>query len=215
VTKLKDPLFLLITVHQVTLEKKKLGASSYYIIVKLEDQEQKTKPIKCIDLLVGQYRCQHPKIDDLTQEPQGCERHHLISNGEEKFIDTAPINCYTAPKIICEGGIYNETLDGYIFEKRTSCRWTNGKYYRTTLVLSLFLGVFGIDRIYLGYYVSGLLKLFTCGFMLVGTLVDFLLIALQVLTPADGSHYIIDYYGPRLLWTEFNENRTYLKPQNY
>jgi hypothetical protein len=41
------------------------------------------------------------------------------------------------------------------------------------------------------------------------------LIALQVLTPADGSHYIIDYYGPRILWTEFNENRTYLKPQNY
>ena len=36
------------------------------------------------------------------------------------------------------------------------------------------LGIFGIDRIYLGYYVSGLLKLFTCGFMLVGALVDFL-----------------------------------------
>lgn len=36
------------------------------------------------------------------------------------------------------------------------------------------LGVFGIDRIYLGYYVSGLLKLFTCGFMVVGALVDFL-----------------------------------------
>jgi len=103
---------------------------------------EKSKPvnIKCIDLLVGQYRCQHPKIDDLTQEPQGCERRP-ISNGEEKFIDTAPINCYTAPKIICEGGTYNETIDGYFFKKSTSCRWTNGKYYRTTLALSLFLGI--------------------------------------------------------------------------
>ncbi|CAF0727835.1 unnamed protein product [Rotaria sordida] len=176
---------------------------------------QKILNTKCIDLLVGQYRCQHPKIDDQTQEPQGCERHHFVLNGEEKFNDTAPIICYTAPKITCQGGIYNETIDGYVFEKRKSCRWTNGKYYRTTLILSLFLGIFGIDRIYLGYYVSGLLKLFTCGFMLVGALVDFLLIALQVLTPADGSHYIIDYYGPRILWTEFNENRTYLKPQTY
>jgi hypothetical protein len=104
-------------------------------------EQQKIKNIKCIDLLVGQYRCQQPKINDLTQEPQGCERHHLLLNGEEKFIDTAPINCYSAPKIICEGGIYNETLDGYVFEKRTSCRWTNGKYYRTTLALSLFLGI--------------------------------------------------------------------------
>jgi hypothetical protein len=104
-------------------------------------EQQKPKNTKCIDLLVGQYRCQHPKIDDLTQEPQGCERHQLKSDGEEKFIDSAPINCYTAPKIICEGGIYNETLDGYIFEKRTPCRWTNGKYYRTTLALSLFLGI--------------------------------------------------------------------------
>ncbi|CAF3420363.1 unnamed protein product [Rotaria sp. Silwood1] len=102
-------------------------------------ERQKSINIKCSDLLVGQYRCQQPKIDDQTQEPQSCERHHLILNGEEKFIDTAPISCYTAPKIICDGGIYNETIDGYIFEKRTSCRWTNGKYYRTTLILSLFL----------------------------------------------------------------------------
>lgn len=102
---------------------------------------QKPINIKCRDLLVGQYRCQHPKIDDTTQEPQGCERRHIILNDEEKFIDTAPISCYTAPKIVCEGGIYNETLDGYVFEKNISCRWTNGKYYRTTLALSLFLGI--------------------------------------------------------------------------
>ncbi|CAM4778416.1 unnamed protein product [Rotaria magnacalcarata] len=192
---------------------------SLFLIINLFDlsieKEQKQINIKCADLLVGQYRCQHTKIDEKTQEPIGCERHFFLLNGEEKYIDTAPISCYTAPKIICQGGIYNETLDGYIFERRKSCRWTNGKYYRTTLILSLFLGIFGIDRIYLGYYVSGLLKLFTCGFMFVGALVDFLLIALQVLIPADGSHYIVDYYGPRILWTEFNENRTYLKPQNY
>ncbi|CAF1069044.1 unnamed protein product [Adineta ricciae] len=178
-------------------------------------EQEQTKRLKCSDLLLGQYRCQHPTIDESTQEPRGCKRYNYTWNDEVKFVDMAPIQCYTAPGIVCDGGVYNDTLDGYVFERNTSCRWTNGKYYRTTLALSLFLGVFGIDRLYLGYYVTGLLKLFTCGFMLVGALVDFLLIALQVLTPADGSHYIIDYYGPRLLWTEFNETRTYLKPQHY
>ena len=151
------------------------------------------KTVDCGNLLVGQYRCQQPTIDDRTQEPLGCERVYVKLDGEEQFIDTAPISCHAAPRIKCTGGTYNATLDVYVFEKRTPCRWTNGKYYRTTLLLSLFLGmrsshghfpyalfslcrlgIFGIDRIYLGYYVSGLLKLFTCGFMLVGALVDFL-----------------------------------------
>lgn len=118
--------------------------SLLFIFINLIDfsltEKSKTINIKCIDLLVGQYRCQHPIIDHLTQEPQGCERHHIISNDEDKYLDTAPINCYSAPKIKCTGGIYNDTLDGYVFEKRTPCRWTNGKHYRTTLALSLFLG---------------------------------------------------------------------------
>jgi hypothetical protein len=148
--------------------------------------------VKCHDLLIGQYLCERPNIDRVTQEPEGCERKYAIIDGEETYEDTAPIHCHAASRIICEDGIYNESLNAYEFERRTACRWTNGKYYRTTLFLSLFLGtifsysiihmpltrlssgIFGIDRIYLGYYVSGLLKLFTCGFMLVGALVDFL-----------------------------------------
>jgi hypothetical protein len=119
--------------------------SLFFCIINLIDlsisEKQKAIKIKCADLHVGQYRCQHPKIDDLTQEPQGCERQYILSNEGEKYDDSAPVSCYTAPKIICEGGIYNETLDGHVFNKRIPCRWTNGKYYRTTLALSLFLGI--------------------------------------------------------------------------
>jgi TM2 domain-containing membrane protein YozV len=161
-------------------------------------EKSKSRKIKCADLLVGQYRCQSPKIDNLTQEPQDCERRHSISHAVDTFIDTAtgPINYYTAPKIKYEGGIYTETIDGYTFEKDTPCRWTNRKYYRSTVALSLFLGVFDIDRVYLGYYVNGLLKLFTYGFILADALVDFLLIALQIL--AFGCWFTV-YNG--LLWT--------------
>jgi hypothetical protein len=104
-------------------------------------EEAKARSSKCTDLLVGQYRCEHPNIDELTQEPQGCKRYNYTINGEQKFIDAAPIDCCAAPRIICDGGVYNETLDAYTFQRNTSCRWTNGKYYRTTLALSLFLGM--------------------------------------------------------------------------
>lgn len=64
--------------------------------------------------------------------------------------------------------------------------------------MSIFLGMFGIDRFYLGYPAIGLLKFCTFGFMFLGQLVDVILIATQMVGPADGSAYIISYYGPVL-----------------
>ena len=58
------------------------------------------------------------------------------------------------------------------------CR--NGYSYRTTLLLSIFLGMLGVDRIYLGYYALGLLKFCTMGLLFVGHFVDVILIATQV-----------------------------------
>lgn len=74
----------------------------------------------------------------------------------------------------------------------------NGYHFDTALLLSIFLGMFGIDRFYLGYPAIGLLKFCTFGFMFLGQLVDVILIATQMVGPADGSAYIISYYGPVL-----------------
>ena len=57
------------------------------------------------------------------------------------------------------------------------------------------LGMFGVDRFYLGYPAMGLLKFSTLGFFFIGHLVDIILIATQSLGPADGSHYVINYFG--------------------
>ncbi|KAI9580941.1 hypothetical protein GQX74_011083 [Glossina fuscipes] len=70
-----------------------------------------------------------------------------------------------------------------------------GYHLDTFLLLSVFTGMFGLDRFYLGYYGIGLLKVRTLGGVFISQLVDIILIALQIVRPLDGSYYIVPYYG--------------------
>ena len=72
--------------------------------------------------------------------------------------------------------------------------------------------MFGADRFYLGYPALGLLKLCTFGFLFLGQFIDVILIATQIVGPADGSHYVIPYYGAGVTIVRSN-NFTYRVPQ--
>ena len=76
------------------------------------------------------------------------------------------------------------------FSKSFLCNWTSGYRWSTSLILSVTLGGFGVDRFYLGHWEEGLGKLFSFGGLGVWTLLDIILIGVGYITPADGSLYI-------------------------
>lgn len=151
--------------------------------------------VDCSTLRIGQYICNEPDIHPDTQQPRSCTKENV-----------AKINCTPAEGMTCK-----DRSDNGTFEKEIPCKYTNGYSFETALLLSIFLGMFGIDRFYLGYPAIGLLKLSTLGFMFLGQLVDIILIAAQIVTPADGSNYIINYFGPSLSILTIN-NETYRDP---
>ena len=57
------------------------------------------------------------------------------------------------------------------------------------IILSVFVGSLGVDRFYLGYVPTGVLKLITFGGLGIWWLIDLIRIAVQSLGPADGTAY--------------------------
>lgn len=158
----------------------------------------------CENLHLGQYLCKDPKIDDVTQEPENCKD------------SVAWVECLPAPKVSCRLANGTEfTFSGVEvgFNKTVPCRNVSGYSYRVAVALSLFLGWLGADRFYLGYPALGLLKFCTVGFCGIGSLVDFMLISMQIVGPSDGSNYIVDFYGARLTRLSIT-NETYRKTQS-
>ncbi len=60
------------------------------------------------------------------------------------------------------------------------------KDWLTAVLLSLFVGILGIDRFYLGYTGLGILKLITCGGLGIWALIDLILIVMGRLPDANG-----------------------------
>ncbi|XP_038056390.1 TM2 domain-containing protein CG10795-like [Patiria miniata] len=156
--------------------------------------------VKCNNLQIGQYVCEDPVIDPETQAAVNCLPERLVT-----------VSCMPVAGTQCDGEIYNGSTVAPDLKRMVPCRYTTGYSYNTSLLLSIFLGMFGVDRLYLGYPALALLKFCTVGLLFIGHFLDVILIALQVVGPADGSDYILDYYGPVLQKSNL-DNYTYYMP---
>ena len=137
-------------------------------------------------LLPSQYTCMDATIDNYTQAAVNCT---LL-----RFVE---VPCFPRMGVKCGGTVYDGFTIG--FYKNVTCRYVKGRRdYGIALGLSVFFGFLGLDRFYLGYVAIGFLKLSTVGFFLLGHLIDIILIALQIVGPADQSDYYTGYWGPTL-----------------
>ncbi|KAJ1367794.1 hypothetical protein KIN20_028786 [Parelaphostrongylus tenuis] len=163
----------------------------------VSSERSKQRPLKeCQSLRSFQYTCEPPIINVDTQQPLNCNEDNSVT-----------VTCKTATGIQCLG-LLNGTRFFHL-KVPNSCSYNAHIHHSTALLLSLFLGFLGIDRMYLGYYAVGIIKMFSLGGLFVLWLVDVVLIALQLLLPADGSGYIINYYGPRVIPLRFDRATNY------
>ncbi|CAD5222658.1 unnamed protein product [Bursaphelenchus xylophilus] len=140
----------------------------------------------CSQLLVGQYLCDEPELDYTTYQLKHCHSDGSVT-----------VNCTIRRGLHCDELNYKtHTFTRTILN---ACHGNNAPHHGTTMLLSVFGGWLGLDRFYLGYYSIGALKLVSLGFYGVFHLLDIILVALELVRPADGSDYRPIGFSPMTL----------------
>lgn len=110
-----------------------------------------------------------------------------IPGQPENPVDTSTLQNWAKSGFIKADTMVTEVATGYVYQAKQIPGVFSSKSYVTTLLLSFFFGVFGVDRFYLGHVGVGLGKLFTLGGLGIWALIDFILIATKNVKDSQGT----------------------------
>ncbi|MEI6649349.1 MAG: TM2 domain-containing protein [Actinomycetes bacterium] len=102
-------------------------------------------------------------------------------------MSTTTLQMWARSSVIRPDTLVVEVSSGMSYQASQIPTVYSTKSYITALLLSFFVGVFGIDRFYLGQTGLGIAKLLTFGGCGVWSLVDFILIAMRKVTDSEGN----------------------------
>lgn len=139
---------------------------NYYYFINIKGTNVITKTFTC------QYCFQVPEYLHICTSNRDCKPKSM-----EYYIAT----CTVPDDVIC--------LGSRTFQKQVECSVVSNHSWKKAFLLSLFMGGFAADRFYLGHVGWGMFKLLTLGGVGIWVIIDFLLISLRVVGPADGSGF--------------------------
>ena len=105
----------------------------------------------------------------------------------EKPVDLATLQMWARSGVVRPDTLVVEISSGISYAASQIPTVFSDKTYLTTLLLSFFLGGFGVDRFYLGYIGLGVGKLLTLGGCGIWSLIDFIMIVMRKVPDSKGN----------------------------